>query len=349
MIIFLLAGIGGIMFYEMHIPLPWMLGPLVTTLLWKLLLKKTVSWSKPIRNSGLVILGYTMGSPFTIQIGRQIFGQLPGMLLSTLAIMMISLLVGWFTSRRTGVGIINGLLGSVPGGLSQIAVVCEEIEGADVAIVTLMQITRLLTVVFTVPLLAIYGLANDISGAASVVITTNLTPWTLALFTFVAIVSAELARIINFPTPYLMGPVFGTIALIIGGNTAPHLPQVIIALAQITIAIQIGADIKFEGLKNWKSIVAYSFGGVITVITASLGIDYILTTVYPISFLTAFISTAPGGMAEMGITAIAVHADISLVVAYQLFRLLSILILAIPTVKWWLIRHSVNKSPQPNN
>jgi len=347
MIIFLLAGIGGLISYQIHIPLPWMLGPLITTLLWKLLQKKTIFWPKSIRNSGLVILGYTMGSPFTLQIGRQIFGQLPGMMLSTLAIMTMSLLVGWFTSRRTGVGLINGLIGSIPGGLSQMAVICEEIEGADVAVVTLMQITRLLTVVFTVPLLAIYGLANNISEVANAVIPTNLDPWTIALFAVVATLSAQLATMIHCPTPYLMGPVFGTIALIIGGNTAPHLPQFVMALAQITIGIRIGADIKFDGLKNWKSIVAYSLGGVTTVIIASLGVNYILTKVYPISFLTAFISTAPGGMAEMGITAIAVHADVSLVVAYQLFRLLSMLIFAIPTVKWWLTRQSANKSPQP--
>jgi len=347
LVLFLLAGIGGTIFYEIHIPLPWMLGPLVTTLLWKFLRKKIIFWPKPLRNGGLIILGYTMGSPFTLQIGRQIFGQLSGMLLSTLAIMTISLLIGWFTSRRTGVGLINGLLGSIPGGLSQMAVICEEIPGADVAVVTLMQITRLLTVVLTVPLLAIYGLANDLSGVTSVVIPTSLDPWTVGLFAALAILSAQLATIINFPTPYLMGPIFGTIALIIGGYTAPHLPQFILALAQITIGIRLGADIEFNSLNNWKSIVLYSFGGVITVIVASLGVDYILTKLYPISFLTAFISTAPGGMAEMGITALAVHADVSLVVAYQLFRLLSMLILAIPTVKWWLTKHSGIKSPQP--
>ena len=221
-IIFILGGIGGMIFYSLHIPLPWTLGPLVATLLWKILGKKSVHWPTPIRNSGLVVLGYTMGSPFTLEIARQILGQLPGMLLSTLAIMAISLLVGWFTSRRTGVGLINGMIGSVPGGLSQMAVVCEEIEDADVAIVTLMQVTRLLTVVFTVPLLATYGLANNFSGLANVVIPTNLDPWTIALFVAVAIFSAELARMIKFPTPYLMGPVFGTIALILGGNAAPH-------------------------------------------------------------------------------------------------------------------------------
>jgi len=45
----------------------------------------------------------------------------------------------------------------------------------------------------------------------------------------------------------------------------------------------------------------------------------------PITFLTAFISTALGGMTEMGLTAMMVHADLSTVIAFQLFRLLFVL------------------------
>lgn len=344
MIIFLLSCITGTIFYHIHLPLPWMLGPLTTALLWKMSQKKSIYWPKPLRNSGLIILGYVMGSPFSVEIGQQIGEQLPGIFLSTLAVMTISLLVGWFTSRRTGVGFINGLIGSVPGGLSQMAVICEEIKGADVGIVTLMQITRLLTVVVLVPFVSIYALGHHASAVTTTTVTSLPLDWTLLLFTIVAITSAELARIIAFPTPYLMGPVFGTIALILLGNTPPHLPQLLISFAQITVGIRMGADIQFSGLKNWKSIVGYSFGGVITVIITSLGIDYLLTKIYPISFLTAFISTAPGGMAEMGITAITVHADVSLVVAYQLFRLLSMLTLGIPAIKWWIIRTSENKA-----
>jgi membrane AbrB-like protein len=339
--VFLLACIAGSIFYYLHIPLPWMLGPLVTALLWKRLQKKSINWPTPIRNSGLIILGYAMGSPFTVQILGQIRGQLTGIMLSTLGVMIISLLVGWFTSNRTGVGLINGLIGSVPGGLSQMAIICEEIEGADIAVVTLMQITRLLTVVLFVPLVSIYGLGHHANSVIPIVTSMNL-DGTLLLFTLVTIASAILAQLVKFPTPYLMGPVFGTIGLILFGYTPPHLSQLVIAFAQITVGIRIGADMQFSGLRNWKSIVAYSFAGVITVIVSSLGIDYLLTKAYPISFLTAFISTAPGGMAEMGITAIAVHADVSLVVAYQLFRLLSMLTLGIPALQFWINRNLVN-------
>lgn len=347
-IIFLLSCVGGMVFFSIHTPLPWTLGPLVTTLLWKALRKKSVTWPKSIRNTGLIFLGYAMGSPFTLQVGHQIVQQLPGMFLATLATMTISLLIGWFTSRQTGVGIVNGLIGSVPGGLSQMAVICEEIDGADVAVVTLMQITRVLTVVFIVPTLAIYGLSNNSTPIPLFAPTASYHAEQIIPFVMACIVSTILARIIKLPTPYLMGPVIGTILLIIGGFDAPHLPQYITALAQITIGIRMGADINFKGLKNWKSIVLYSLGGVLMVIATSLVIDYALVNIYSLSFLTAFISTAPGGITEMGLTAMTVHADVSLVIAYQLFRLLSMLIIGIPLLRWWL-QKKANPNLLPNS
>lgn len=51
------------------------------------------------------------------------------------------------------------------------------------------------------------------------------------------------------------------------------------------------------------------------------------------SILSGFLSTAPGGMAEMGVLAISLHADIITVVAFQLFRLFSILLLLLPFLK----------------
>jgi membrane AbrB-like protein len=346
-IIFLLSCVGGMVFFSIHTPLPWTLGPLVMTLLWKTLRKKSVYWPKFIRNTGLIFLGYAMGSPFTLLVGQQIVEQLPGMLLATFTTMTMSLLAGWFSCRFTGVGMVNGLIGSVPGGLSQMAVICEEIDGADVAVVTLMQITRVLTVVFIVPLLAIYGLSDHSTPLPLFASVAPVQFQQFLPFVIVCILSAFLARIIKIPTPYLMGPVIGTIALIIQGYNAPHLPQYITALAQIAIGIRMGADISFVGLKNWKSIVLYSFGGVIAVIVGSLAIDYFLVKVYSIPFLTAFISTAPGGITEMGLTAMTVHADVSLVVAYQLFRLLSMLIIGIPLIRWWLIKKADRKVLQP--
>ncbi|MDU2064423.1 MAG: AbrB family transcriptional regulator [Sporomusaceae bacterium] len=341
LLLFLIGSLGGILFYSLHLPLPWTLGPLLTVLVWKLWRKEKLLWPKKLRDGGMIILGYALGSPFTIEVGHKILGQLPGMVGATFVTLAVSLLFGWLTCHKTGVGLINGLLGSVPGGLAQMVAICEEVEGADVAVVTLMQTLRLLTSVFTVPFIAIYGLADQAHQASLALPDfVHYQPDSVLLFASAILASIYIASKLHMPTPYLLGPMLTTIALILGGFEAPYLPRPLLALAQITIGIRIGADVELAGLANWRKISFFTFLSVLAVITTSAFVDYGISQIYLVPFLTAFIGTAPGGMAEMGITALSVDADISIVIAYQLFRLLSILLLLIPGLKWWLSRQS---------
>ncbi|RYG72527.1 hypothetical protein EU245_10000 [Lentibacillus lipolyticus] len=61
---------------------------------------------------------------------------------------------------------------------------------------------------------------------------------------------------------------------------------------------------------------------------------YGLAVLYNLTYSTAFLSTAPGGMVEMGLTAAAVGGDVSVVTSYQLFRLLVIMLFVPFFFKW---------------
>jgi uncharacterized membrane protein AbrB (regulator of aidB expression) len=69
---FILSVSGGVIFYLLHFPLPWTLGPMAAAILRSEVFGKEVYWPVSIRNAGLIVLGYTMGSPFTIEAGKQI-------------------------------------------------------------------------------------------------------------------------------------------------------------------------------------------------------------------------------------------------------------------------------------
>ncbi len=45
-------------------------------------------------------------------------------------------------------------------------------------------------------------------------------------------------------------------------------------------------------------------------------------------------SMAPGGVAEMAVTAMSVHVDLSVVTSFHLFRILFILFFLSPIIKW---------------
>ncbi|EAX47139.1 putative ammonia monooxygenase [Thermosinus carboxydivorans Nor1] len=341
--VFFVACAGGALFSFSHIPLPWTLGPMVAAVLWKTWLKKPVYWPKKMRNIGMLVLGYVMGSPFTPETGHQIIGQLPTMLAATLLIVVVCLATSYLAGRVTGIGTANSLIGGMPGGLSQMAMICEETKGTDVSVVTIMQTIRLLTVVFTVPFVALHGIADKTSAVKPQAVPITIQDIPMLCVFFVAITCAiSFIKHIRFPSPYVIGPVLGTAALTLAGIHAPVLPPPVIAAAQILVGIKMGLDLEVTRLSNWRTIALSSFASVIAAIFLLLGAAYLFSLLTSIPLITVFISMAPGGMSEMALTAMIANADLSTVVAYQLFRLLFILVVAVPTARWWLSRNEQN-------
>lgn len=337
LILFILAAAGGFVFSLLHLPLPWTLGPLVMTIVWKTVLRQQVYWPKKMRNMGMVVLGFMMGSPFTPAVAQQIIQQLPIMLITTTILITLCLATGYLAERYTGVGLANSLMGSLPGGLSQMAVICEETKGTTVSVVTLMQTVRVITVVFTVPLLALHGIADSVNPVNTRLAVTPMSLDQLPLLAFFAVIIlflVKLAKRLHISNVYVLAPVLGTAVLTLSGLNAPILPPWLIAIAQIFVGIRMGIDVDFGSLTNWKAIGLANLFCVLIVIMLLLGVSYVFSHIYPVSFVTAFISMSPGGMSEMALTALSANADFPTVVAYQLFRLLFILLVCIPASKW---------------
>lgn len=336
---FLWSCLGGSIFYLVHMPLPWTLGPLAAVVVLKVGFHKTVRWPVGIRNNAMIVLGYVMGSPFTPQTGYQILHQLPLMVFMTLVSVGLCLSGGYVIYRFTDIGLATSLLGSLPGGLSQMAIACEEIEGTDPAAVTLMQTLRVLAVVFIVPFLVLHGLVDKVDPVSKTMAQFNLTELpVLALFAVIVIGAVFLAKRIKMSNPYLLAPVVATAVLVLSGIHAPALPPAVISIAQICVGIRMGMAINVQSLAEQKKAFVASFISVVLVIGAILSIDYVISRYGAIGFVTAFISTAPGGITEMGLTAMMVHADLSAVVAFQICRLMFVLMVALPLIKWWLCR-----------
>ncbi|MDR3591073.1 MAG: AbrB family transcriptional regulator [Negativicutes bacterium] len=341
--IFLLSCAGGWFFSLVHMPLPWTLGPLVTVIVVQIGFQRPVYWPAKIRNLAMVFLGYVMGSPFTPQTGQHVLAQFPAMAVITLLTVALCLGGGYVTGRYLDMGLATSMLGSMPGGLTQMAMVCEEVEGSDAAAVTLMQTVRVLTTVFIVPFLVLHGLADRVDPVSRVAAPFQAGDMSgLLLFAAVIMFLLGLMRYFRVPNPYLIAPIVGTAGLVLSGVHPPAMPAAVVALAQVCVGIRMGMAVEVSSLANWKKVLAMNFVSVFLVIVAFFGIDYLMARLAGISFVTAFISTAPGGMAEMGLTALMVHADLSTVIAFQLFRLMFVLLIAIPLVRWWLCRSPRN-------
>ncbi|PKM86539.1 MAG: AbrB family transcriptional regulator [Firmicutes bacterium HGW-Firmicutes-12] len=336
-----LAVLGGCLFFILRLPVPWMLGPLTAILVFKFSFKhykQAVYWPPLLHQVPLVILGYVMGSSFSIDTRREIIRLFPGMFVSTAIIIGISLLTGLIIYRYIGVSYSTGILGSIPGGLTQTVMLCEEIEGADISVVTFMQTIRLLTVVFVVPFLVVHSslamhpASINSQSVSSALLLTDQYPL-LIFYTSIAFLGGAIAKKIGLPTPFLMGPMLCIAIPSLLGLSIPHLPSLLVKAAQIAFGAYLGNSIDFKSFDNFKRLLFFALLSALTIIGVSLLVGYGLTHFYSMDLLTAFLATSPGGMSEMAVTALSVNANLSIVTSYQLFRVLLINLMILPILK----------------
>ena len=98
------------------------------------------------------------------------------------------------------------------------------------------------------------------------------------------------------------------------------MPGWIISAAQVSAGIYMGSNIDMTSLAdNWRSVFFYTLSGVAGILCCSFVIGYGLKQICGYSLVTAFLGTAPGGIGEMGLTAMMVQADLSVVIAIKSF------------------------------
>ncbi|NRD79466.1 AbrB family transcriptional regulator [Bacillus sp. BRMEA1] len=323
---FVTAIIGGITFTVIHSPIPWLLGPMICVFICSRLSKIQLYWPSNIRNTGLIIVGYSIGLSFTKGALLQIAEKLPSMLCMTITLVVFCAIIALAVSKLTGVDYPTVLTGSIPGGLSQMIIFAEEVKGIDITTVTFLQVARLMMIIFFVPFL-IFGpfFNHNVNIVSMVPGTTTFTNGPLfpniLLFAFVCLIFAFMAVKWKFPTPFLLGPILGTAMVNITGLHGPALPTPVINFSQFMIGGYIGLLLKPEKLEHKVRIITLALISGMVMIIGSLGLSMILVCHSHINPSTSFLSVAPGGMDQMGILAQEVQANLSLVTGYQIFRL----------------------------
>lgn len=335
-----IAFIGGLIFTSLKTPIPWLLGPMAAVLICSRFIKMPLFWPTFIRNTGLIIVGYSIGLSFTKNALLQIFSKLPSMFVMTFSLVLFCAGIAFVISKLTKVDYPTVLTGSIPGGLSQMVIFAEEMKGIDITTVTFLQVARLLMIIFFVPFLTFSPFFNRENIVDATLNTHTAIPFgntsflILVFFAVVCIVFAFLAKKLRLPTPFLLGPILGTAIISIYGFQGPALPSSVLDLSQFFIGGYIGLLLKPEKLEHKTRIISLALLSGMFMIAFSLILSIILVYQTHISNSTSLLSLAPGGMDQMGILAHEVHADLSMVTGYQLFRLFFIYFAVPPTLRW---------------
>lgn len=358
-----IALVSGYLFALVHMPIPWLLGPMIgVCAVARTARSAKLSWPSAARNAGLIIVGYAIGISFTREALKQISHQLGSMVFMTGLLLLLCALIAFGISKATGIPYPTALTGSIPGGLNQMVALAEETKGIDMTVVTFLQVSRLMMIVFFVPVLIFSpwigatgdgAAGTDAASAAIASAVSSAELWRGLLpdvlpYAALCTVFALLGRRVNFPTAFLLAPLIVAAALHLSGLRAPALPSPVLGAAQVMIGCYVGLLLKPERLPNKARLVTVAVASGVALIAGACGLSYLLTRVHAVSVPTALLSLAPGGMDQMGIIAHEIDADVSVVSCYQLFRTFFIFFAVPPLLRALFKYAGTRKSARPS-
>ncbi|HUF41267.1 MAG TPA: AbrB family transcriptional regulator [Verrucomicrobiae bacterium] len=307
---------AGYLFYRLQTPIPWMIGPMIAVA--TLNLMGVRMHSPPFaRQMGQVVLGSAVSLYFTPPVVAALAANLPAILAATVAVFVVAAIGALTLSRASGVDGKSTFFASVPGGAMAMAVLAER-YGATIAPVAVAHSLRVSIVVIVVPFALTYGGIPLEAAAYRPQVPLNLAilvPW-LAF----GCLLGEVSERFHFHNGYLLMPIFFGAALTVSGIELSAVPHPMTDFAQLMFGLVLGARYERAFFARYKLFIPFALLNSFFILIASVAAGVALAWLFGLPVATMIIATAPGGLAEMTITAQALKISVPLVVAFHLFR-----------------------------
>lgn len=314
----LLCTAGGALFAFMSIPLPWMIGPLVLMALCNF---AGAQLRAPFagRQVGQVVIGTALGLYFTPAVAREVISFWHLLLFAALLAIALGWVGGWILSRATGTDRTTAFFASVPGGATEMAVLGERF-GAKVDRVALAQSLRILIVVIVVPFALTY---SGTQGAHSFEpARTALDTPRLLLLLALAAAAGGCVKLARLPNPFMLGPLFAVIALTTAEIPFSSMPGAVSNAGQVLLGCALGSRFEQRFLKRVPGFVAGAAASILIAIALAGTAGALLAIALGLPLPTVVLATAPGGIAEMCITAKVLQLGVPLVTAAHVTRVI---------------------------
>ena len=341
----LLGGLGGWLFVQARLPLPWMLGSMVVCTA-AALLRLPVAAPSVIRPPMTMVIGVMLGAGFKPDIVAQLPNWLPT--LAGLVLFMIACAiacVGYFR-RFGGFDPVTAFFAGMPGGLIEMVTVGEE-KGGDARIIALIHSARILLVVMTLPFIVQWIGGVPLGGARASGPSIATTP----LFAELTLLACGLAGIVlahwlRMPAKFLLGPMVVSAAVHMLGWSDSVPPFEIVNAAQLILGVTIGCRFVGTTPRLILRILALSLGSTVILLALTLGFAYLVARVSVHGHVPLILAYSPGGLAEMSLIALALHMEVAFVAAHHIIRVFLVMISAGPLFGLLIGRNKPGADPQ---
>lgn len=307
---------GGALFAWLGTPLPWMMGSLLAMAIVQIAGARFEA-PRGGREAGLIVIGINLGLYFTPPVVREVAAFGGYFVALGFAALGIGALSAAVLERAAGVDHATAFFGSMPGGAAEMAMMGER-YGALSDRVAFAHSTRMLLVVTLVPTgitLAGFSATEDYRPIGI--------PFDLAGFLALlalAVAGGAIARRLRVPTAFMMGPLAVTIALTVSGVSLSSVPAPLTNAAQVLLGCLLGSRFDRGFLSAAPRFVAALLPSVAITLGLAAVVGWAIARSSGAYLGTALLAAAPGGIAEMSITAKVLRIGVAFVTAAHVVR-----------------------------
>lgn len=327
-----IGAVGVVLGRMLHIPGGAVTGAMLGTAIVRVLgapLEQSPEWA---RSGARSMLGLAIGATVTVETVQTVARAFVPIMLMLLALTGLSLGTAYAINRLTRMPLPTALCGSAPGALAAMVTAAEDL-GGNAPVVASMHMVRLVSVMLVVPSLVQAWFGNAETTAPIVAEVGQAAPavWRLGLLLLLGIGAGFLARRYRLPAGELLAGLLVAALLNPLILHVPNVPNSWRLFAQWVIGAGVGATLTRETLRDFRPFALAGALMTVFLILSGLLLGWLLYITTPLDMVTCIMGSAPGGADTMIILAGELNADVQLVAAMHVSRMI-ILMLLLPVL-----------------
>lgn len=329
-LLFMVSAIAGWLFEIAGIPLPWMLGPLVSTALIFISGKVRVAVPDAIRPIGQVIVACQVGLTFSAAVLRLLLDLAPIVVGTALMTGVCIFLVALLQARIGKQSLAQAFLSGVPTSPVEAAAMAVRLGVAPVPVI-FSQTMRLSMVVLVLPL-AFYAIEGwPLEQRPGVEFAAFDIVEALPLFA-IGIVGMVVFRKLRVPNPNFLGPLSLAAVLAVNDIAPAPFSSGILAGAQIILGTWLGSNFRRSFISSVGGLALGSVLSTFLIIALCSCGATLMAMATGMNWHTLVLGAAPGGLVEMALTAKFLGHDVALITAFHLTRIF----IFMPSIPWMI-------------
>ena len=321
---------GGALFDWVGTPIPWLLGSLLTVAAVNL-----AGWRIRCptggRQVGQILIGAVIGLYFTPTVAAIVAGQFPWMVLVAVVTLAVGVLGAVLQMRIAGLDRPSAFLASVPGGMAEMIALADKLD-ADQVSLAVSQLVRVTIILCAIPAFITY-LGEPGTDLFTPAVREVEAAGLLALLAGCAAVTLAL-NWAGMTNAWMLGACAFAAGITLAEVSLSAMPRELLIAAQVLIGVSVGQRFERESMVRAPRVILSSAITTVVLIAVSVVLAALISATTEISIWSMITATAPGGLAEMSITAQLLGLGVPLVTGYHVTRVFMITLLALPAYRF---------------